>query len=299
MCKILLASTALIAMTSASAMAADITIGGSAALIYSNDAAKTADGGAISAEQDINFNFSHTFDNGMTAGSSFYLDESIGAGTGDNGAGWDDLNWTLSNTPLGTLKITPGGVSSNVVKGMNDKVNFAGEGSDITADGPFDDSKGTGTVIGITLPPLASGLTVNMEHGIDHFGIGASMAAGPATVNVAQIKNATTTGTTAGVVASLSGITLGYEQNKSEAGAVEKTGTIMGVKYTMGDMTLAYEDSQLETGSTKTDTSKQLQVSYTITPGISAVASTSEVANAINATQVDKDITELQLKVSF
>jgi len=293
--KILLASTALIAMTSASAMAADITIGGSAALIYSNDAAKTADGGAISAEQDINFSFSHTFDNGMTAGSSFYLDESIA----DDGEGWDDLNWTLSNTPIGTLKVTPNGTSSNVVKGMNDKVNFAGEGSDITADGPFDDSKGTGTVIGITLPPLASGLTVNMEHGIDHFGIGASMAAGPATVNVAQIKNATTTGTTAGVVASLSGITLGYEQNKSEAGAVEKTGTIMGVKYTMGDVTLAYEDSQLETDSTKTDTSKQLQVSYTITPGISAVASTSEVANAINATQVDKDITELQLKVSF
>ena len=293
--KILLASTALIAMTSASAMAADITIGGSAALIYSNDAAKTADGGAISAEQDINFSFSHTFDNGMTAGSSFYLDESIA----DDGDGWDDLNWTLSNTPIGTLKVTPGGVSSNVVKGMNDKVNFAGEGSDITADGPFDDSKGAGTVIGITLPPLASGLTVNMEHGIDHFGIGASMAAGPATVNVAQIKNATTTGTTAGVVASLSGITLGYEQNKSEEGSTEKTGTIMGVKYTMGDVTLAYEDSQLESGSTKTDTSKQLQVSYTITPGISAVASTSEVANDIDSTQVDKDITELQLKVSF
>ena len=289
--KIFLASTALVALTSASAMATDITISGSSSLIMSDDSANTNGGGAISAEMDMGVSFATTMDNGMSAGMSFGLDEGIGGG-------FDGMSWTLGGD-FGTLKVTPNGTSSNYIAAMDDTGQYAGEGSDIAAD-LLGAARGTasGTAVGLALPAM-SGVSVSLEMGQNHFGYGASVGVGPASVKIAQMKSPTIDGTSASVELGMGDITIGYEQNKNEtsgASTTETEGTIMGAKYTMGATTLAYELMQHKTDSTKDKESTQIQASYTVTPGVTAVVSTSDISgSAVTAAE----ITEIQLKVSF
>ena len=284
--KILLASTAIVALTSVSAMASDITISGSSSLIMSDDASNTNGGGSISAEMDMGVNFSNTMDNGMTAGMGFALHEAAGI--------YDGLSWTLGGD-FGTLKVTPGGTSSNYVAAMDDTGNYAGEGADITADILGSARTGGGTAVGLSLPAV-SGISIAVEAGQDWFGAGATMGVGPASINVAQIKGAQTDGTSASVELGFGDITVGYEQNKTESGATELEGTIMGAKYVMGATTLAYEKMDHKTGNTKDKESTQLQASYTITSGVTAVVSSSDVTGSA---VTDSELTEIQLKVSL
>ena len=284
--KILLASTAIVALTSVSAMATDITISGSSSLILADNSSNTNGGGSISAEMDMSVNFSNTMDNGMTAGMGFALHEGSGV--------YDGLSWTLGGD-FGTLKVTPGSTSSNYVAAMDDTGQYAGEGADIGAD-ILGAARGAtpGTAVGLALPSV-SGISIAIEAGQNHFGAGATMGVGPATINVAQMKSATIDGTSASVEMGFGDITIGYEQNKNEAGATETEGTIMGAKYVMGATTLAYEKMDHKTGNTKDRESTQIQASYTVTPGVTAVVSSSDVTQSSVATE----LTELQLKVSF
>ena len=285
--KILLASTAIVALSSVSAMATDITISGSSSLIMADNASNTSGGGSIKAEMDMSVNFSNTMDNGMTAGMGFALHEGSGV--------YDGLSWTLGGD-FGTLKVTPGSTSSNYVAAMDDTGNYAGEGLDITADILGSARTATpGTAVGLALPAV-SGISIAIEAGQDYFGAGATAGVGPATINVAQIKGATIDGSSASVELGFGDITIGYEQNKTEAGSTEKEGTIMGAKYVMGATTIAYEKMDHKTGSTKDKESTQIQASYTITPGVTAVVSSSDVSGSAVSTT---ELTEIQLKVSF
>lgn len=285
--KIFLASTALVALTSVSAMASDITISGSSSLIMSDNATNTAGGGSISAEMDMSVSFSTTMANGMTAGMGFALHEGSGV--------YDGLSWTLGGD-FGTLKVTPGSTSSNYVAAMDDTGQYAGEGLDIGAD-LLGGARGAapGTVVGLSLPAM-SGVSVAIEAGQDHFGAGATMGVGPATFNLAQMKSAAIDGTSASLEIGMGDITIGYEQNKNEAGATETEGTIMGAKYVMGATTLAYEAMSHKTNSTKDKESTQIQASYTVTPGVTAVVSSSDISGSAVGTT---ELTEVQLKVSF
>lgn len=285
--KIFLASTALVALTSASAMATDITISGSSSLIMSDNASNTSGGGNISSEMDMSISFATTMDNGMSAGMSFGLDEGLANG-------YDGLSWTLGGD-FGTLKVSPNATSANYVAAMDDTGQYAGEGLDIGAD-IFGGATGGGTTIGLSMPAIG-GVAIAIEAGQNHFGAGATMGVGPATVNVAQMKSPTEDGSTASVELSFGDITIGYEQNKLEvAGGSETEGTIMGAKYVMGATTLAYETMQHKTASSKDKESTQLQASYTVTPGVTAVVSSSDVSGSGVATT---ELTEIQLKVSF
>ena len=285
--KILLASTAIVALTSVSAMATDITISGSSSLILADNASNTNGGGSINAEMDMSVNFSNTMDNGMTAGMGFALHEGSGV--------YDGLSWTLGGD-FGTLKVTPGSTSSNYVAAMDDTGNYAGEGVDIGGD-ILGAARGAtpGTVVGLSLPAV-SGISIAIEAGQDHFGAGATMGVGPATVNVAQMKSAAIDGTSASVELGFGDITIGYEQNKNETSSAETEGTIMGAKYVMGAATIAYEKMDHKTGNTKDKESTQLQASYTVTPGVTAVVSSSDVSGSAVTTT---ELTEIQLKVSF
>ena len=284
--KILLASTAIAALTSVSAMATDITISGSSSLILADNSTNTNGGGSISAEMDMSVNFSNTMDNGMTAGMGFALHEGSGV--------YDGLSWTLGGD-FGTLKVTPGGTSSNYVAAMDDTGNYAGEGFDISADILGGARTGAGTAVGLSLPAV-SGISIAVEAGKDWFGAGATMGVGPASINVAQIKGAQMDGSSASVELGFGDITIGYEQNKTEAGATEKEGTIMGAKYVMGATTIAYEKMDHKTGNTKDKESTQIQASYTVTPGVTAVVSSSDASGSAAG---NTELTEVQLKVSF
>jgi hypothetical protein len=51
-----------------------------------------------------------------------------------------------------------------------------------------------------------------------------------------------------------------------------------------------------KTNSTKDKESTQIQASYTVTPGVSAVVSSSDISGSASGTT---ELTEIQLKVSF
>ena len=92
--KVLLASTALFALGSVSAMAADITISGGFELGYDSEADQS-DGTRITSETDWNVKFSNTTDTGITTSLNYGFDESGGV---------DDQNYSISGD-FGTIAV--------------------------------------------------------------------------------------------------------------------------------------------------------------------------------------------------
>ena len=87
--KILLASTAIVALTSVSAMAADISISGSTNFTYLNDTAGSpTDESRFNVESDVAISFSATSDSGITTTMTYGFDDTDGAA--------DDANATIS-----------------------------------------------------------------------------------------------------------------------------------------------------------------------------------------------------------
>jgi len=296
--KILLASTALVALTSVSAMAADVTISGSASLIYTNDDQNEATTGgslasasSMSSETDVNISFSNTTDSGITA--------TLNAGF-DEGSNTDDATATLSGD-FGSIKIIPQGADSNYVVSYDEKADKAGEGSQGTT---FGLAGATGESIGYQLPSIVDGLTLAIQHSnedtSESFGYGASFNAGPATVGYAKMATNTTDYTSVNISGSVSGISFGYEKNEIVNGTSEDEATIMGLSYSMDAITLAYETGAAKNESGDLDDYKQIAVSYAVAPGITTVLTSSEVNN-IDATDgaADVESMEIQLKLSF
>ena len=296
--KILLASTALVALTSVSAMAADVTISGSASLIYKNDDKQEATTGgdlasasSMSSETDVNISFSNTTDSGITA--------TLNAGF-DEGSNTDDATATISGD-FGAIKIIPQGADSNYVVSYDEKADKAGEGS---AGSAFGLGGATGESIGYQFPSLVDGLTLAVQHSnedtSESFGYGASFNAGIATIGYGKMATNTTDYTSVNVSGTLAGVAFGLEQNKVEAGTSKDEATLMGVSYTMDSLTLAYETGSAKNESGDLDDYKQIAISYAVAPGITTVITSSEV-NQIDTTNGAADVEEMeiQLKLSF
>jgi len=296
--KILLASTALVALTSVSAMAADITISGSASLIYTTDDqnepgtdAALGSASAMSSETDVNISFSNTTDSGLTA--------TLNAGF-DEGSNTDDATATISGD-FGAIKFSPQGADSNYVAGFDEKADMAGEGS---AGSAFTLGGAAGESVGFQLPSIVDGLTVAVQHTnedtSESFGYGLSYNAGVATVGYAKMASNTTDYTTVNLSGSVSGIGFGIEKNEVTNGTSIDEATLMGVSYTMDAITLAYETGSAKNESGDLDDYKQMAVSYAVAPGITTVLTSSEV-NQIDTTNgaADVESTEIQLKLSF
>jgi hypothetical protein len=298
--KVLLASTALVALTSVSAMAADVTISGGANFIYSNDekheqTSSDANLGSMSSfesEADVNIKFSATTDSGITTTFNAGFDE---------GNNTDDSSATISGD-FGSIQIvtTSGGLDSNYVAGFDEKFDKAGEGTggeDTNLGGV-----GTGESIGYKLPSIVDGLTVAIQHTnedqSESFGYGVSYDAGIAAVGYAKIANNTETYTTKNITASVSGVALGYEVNNYEKGTTENESTLYGVSYTMDAITLAYEaGSTKDAAGSTTDDYTQMAVGYSVAPGIALHVTSSEIDNTDDTKDVEE--LEVQLKLSF
>ncbi|MGB0710766.1 MAG: porin, partial [Candidatus Puniceispirillaceae bacterium] len=95
--KILLASTALVALTSVSAMAADVSISGSSEIVLDMGDSATADQSSFATENDIAISFTNTTDSGITTSMSYGMDDA------DNTA--DDLVVSISGD-FGTISYT-------------------------------------------------------------------------------------------------------------------------------------------------------------------------------------------------
>ena len=297
--KILLASTALVALTSVSAMAADVTISGSASLIYKNDdqaEPSNGDSGSASSmgsETDVNINFSATSDSGITTTMSAGFDE---AGR------TDDANASISGD-FGTIKFVAdlgGQTDDSVINGFDEAHNKAGEGTAGVSNGLATQA---GESISYTLPSIVDGMTIAVAHTnedtTESFGYGIAYDAGIAKVQYATISNNTTDIKSANISTTVSGISLGYEQNKTETATTESESTLYGVSYTMDAVTLAYEagSTKNKSGAT-TDDYSQMAVAYSVATGVSLIITNSEVDDQTSA-NADVEEMEIQLKLSF
>ena len=199
--KILLASTALVAMTSVSAMAADITISGGFEVGY-NSEADQADGTNISSETDWNINFSHTTDSGITTALNYGFDESGGV---------DDQNYSISGD-FGTLAVANSADGDDsAVDGLDIEAGTVDENTTFVShtsnygsnyDGSWSTRIGstargtstTGDSLSYTLPSIVDGLTVAISHqnetGLESTAYGATFDIGPATIAAAKMTGA-------------------------------------------------------------------------------------------------------------
>ena len=302
--KILLASTALVALGSISAHAADVTISGGYDFKYQNDTKdEDTDAGSFSSEGDIDIKFSNTTDSGMTTTFAVGLHETGLAGTG---AAYDDLNASLSSD-FGTVYFDSAG-DDVAIGGMDEKADKAGEGTDSgMASGYRGGILGaSGTTLGYKLPSLVDGLTVAVSVGEaagEYFGYGLTYDLG--TIDGSYVKETTNTVTNTYVGAGMSfgDISLGAEQvtyeDDDDATAERKT-EAYGVSYAMGDITLAYEMGSMdnENSNEEVENHKQIAVSYAVAPGIKTTFTSSEVDSTADNNN-DKEQMEIQVTLSF
>jgi hypothetical protein len=296
--KILLASTALVALTSVSAMAADVTISGSTAFTYVNDDKKdnsTSSASSFGVETDIAISFSMTADNGMSATMTYGMDDSDGAA--------DDANATLSGD-FGSIMIVNNGADDNYVQAMDENFDLAGEGSDThNLLGGV-----TGDSIGYKLPAIVDGLTIAVqtanENDSESFGYGLKYDAGVAAVSYAKISDSSKDYSSIALKGSAAGLTFAVEQNvvESSEGAADEDKTLnYGVEYVLGDgLSIAYEagSSEDETNNSTTSDYTQFEVKYAIAPGIVAVMTSSDVDDQTSA-NADVESMDIQLQLSF
>ena len=302
--KILLASTALVALGSISAHAADITISGSYATGVRTDGDNTTDESSMFSESDVNIKFSNTTDSGITTSLNYGFDE------GGNAA--EDLTATLSGD-FGTFNFDSVG-DDGALGGFDGKADKAGEGttssrhataaSQISVSGGI---MGTANMaIGYTFPTVMDGLKIAVN-GSDttgsgeYFGYGVSYDMGMAAISYVKEASNTVENTYSGLSASFGDISFGYDKSDRDAGSAanDRESTTMGISYAMGDITLAYETGDMKNGSgTELITHAQIAASYAVATGITAVVTTSEV-DATLAGHSDRDQLELQLKLAF
>jgi len=318
--KILLASTALVALTSVSAMAADVTISGGYNFIYQNDDKDTdTDAGSFSSEGDVNIKFSNTTDTGLTTTLNYGMhetglnstatDDNISGGTGgpnSDGAAYDDLNASLSGD-FGTIYFDVAG-DDVAIGGFDEKADKAGEGTDSgMASGYRGGILGaSGTTIGYKLPSLVDGLTIALSHGegaSEYFGYGIGYNADMFSIGYVSEATNTVKNKTVSVGVEVAGISFGADQvtykDDDDATAERKT-EAYGVSYSIDSLTLAYEMGKMdnENDNTEVENHKQIQVSYAVAPGITAIVSSSEIDSTADDNN-DKEVMELQLKLSF
>ena len=324
--KILLASTALVALSSVSAMAADITISGGYNFIYQNDTKKEdTDAGSFASEGDVNIKFSNTTDSGLTTTLNYGMHETglnaskagdtlNGAAATDvssDGAAYDDLNASLTGD-FGTIYFDPAG-DDVAIGGFDEYADKAGEGSDSgMASGYRGGIMGaSGTTVGFKLPTVMEGVTIALSAGeaaTEYFGYGLKYDAGTFAASYVKETTNTQTNTFVGGGMSFGDISIGVEQvsyEDDDAAADERKTEAFGVAYSMGDITLAYEMGSMddEAQNEEIENHKQMAVSYAVAPGITAILTSSEVdsnnAGTVGTDDNDKEMTELQLKLAF
>jgi len=324
--KILLATTAIVALSAGSAMAADITISGSFEFGYEDDSTNTGtnaagaagrqltngDGTRYTVEQDVNINMSSTTDSGLTMSMTMGLDESAN----------DDVNASLSGD-FGSLGFTS--KDDDAVEGIDVDVtaatseegtpNPSGLATDPDAPSYAGGFAGTGgTSVSYTLPTFVEGLKIaaasnNGQSDADGTAYGASytMSAAGATVKlaVASSSNGSSTAGAAdttrnhyGLSISAGDIALMAESNSMDDGsAADYSSTGVGGTYTMGALKFGAYSRTAKDGTAANDYSQTAWgVDYTVAPGLTA---------SVTHTSTDKsstlnvDRTRASLKMAF
>ena len=299
--KILLASTALIAMTSVSAMASDITISGSHVFKYTADdkqkdeaESTTVDGSSLSTETDVTIKFSNTTDSGISTTLTYGFDESGGA---------DDINATISGD-FGTIYLDDAG-DDTAIGGFDEAADMAGEGDDTgMSTGYRGGIMGTTNTVGYKFPSLVENLDLAVNVGDsaagEYFGYGIGYSMMGVELGYVVESTGTVENTSISLGASFGDISVGVDQidYDSDTDTSDRETSAYGVSYALGDITLAYEIGSMDDGDgTEIENHSQIAASYAIATGITGVITTSEIDSTTDTD--DQDALELQIKLSF
>ena len=290
--KVLLASTALFALSSVSAMAADISISGSSEMVLDMGDSATADDSNLVMEHDIAITFSNTSDSGISTSMVYGMDDVTNAA--------DDLIVTISGD-FGSLSYT-GAADDHALTSM-----------DVEASGTAEENVGavsgyTGALPGIgtnhvtyTFPSIVDGLTVKASAGNtaadgEAAAYAASYNAGVATIVYGEVRGHTQVDTHVGVSIPLGAATIMMAQNSNDEAGSDNSATLIGATYKVSDvLTLGMESDSGEDGTAANDYNMtSFGATYTIAPGLSASITSAET-DADN----DYNFTSIGLHVSF
>ena len=311
--KVLLASTALVALGSVSAMAADISISGSSEMVLDMGNSADQDDSSLASETDININFSNTSDSGITTSMNYGIDE--------NNVN-DDMIVTISGD-FGSLSYTNAPDDHALTAGDIDPAGTAEERA--PAAGDMHANTYTGGLSGIgdnhvtfTLPSLVDGLTVagslgNAAGSDTHNGAAATDTgeaasyritydAGVARIVYGEVRGHVQTDTHLGVSVPMGGATIQIAQNSNDETGVDNSATLIGVTYAVSDsLTLGMEMDKAENGTPAQDYDMtSVGATYTIAPGLSASFTSAETDSADgNGTEQSHTFTSIGLHVSF
>jgi hypothetical protein len=313
--KVLLATTALVALGGVSAASADISVSVSNEMKYSSWSSSntsTANKSSVTNDSTVKISASSVLDNGLSISSY---------AANDTSTAFDDFGFSIAGD-FGTLGFkgsesgdafaTAADVTADegeqldqfdatgntMVLPANEQV----EGSDISYLSP--DINGFQFAIGMADSGLNSDTT--------SMGAKYSMTSGDATITV---KYATSEAGSAaganGVEATSMGLVVGYgdatltiAQNTKELdGSYDYTGDAYGITYKMSDVltlqayTGSTEDSK-DSGHEITDTG--LGLTYTVTPGLSvSVTNNNTDLKDTTVTDEDSDVTTIAINLSF
>ena len=300
--KVLLASTALVALGSVSAMAADITISGSTEMVLDMGDSAEADDSGFAMEHDIAITFSNTTDSGITMSMTYGID--------DNGDP-DDAETTISGD-FGELRYTQAADEH----ALND-VDIEGGA---TSEEVFTRTTATAlnSIGGIgnnhmtyVLPSVVDGLYIAGSvanaadstnaaiDGEDAASWAVRYSASGLTAVYGQLKGHVVTTTHVGVAATFGDIGIQLAQNTDDTANLDNKAVLMGLTYSMGDITLGYESEAIEDGVTAGNDEKHTAIgaTYAIAPGLSASLTMAE-SDVIDG-NTDTATTSVGLHVAF
>ena len=290
--KVLLASTALFALSSVSAMAADISISGSSEMVLDMGDSATADDSNLAMEHDIAITFSNTSDSGITTSMVYGMDDVTNAA--------DDLIVTISGD-FGSISYTGAG-DDHALTSMDNEASGTAEENTATPAGYTGALPGIGTNhVTYTFPTIVDGLTVKASAGNtaadgEASSYAASYNAGVATIVYGEVRGHTQTDTHVGVTIPVGAATIMMAQNSNDEAGEDNSATLIGATYKVSDvLTVGLENDTGEDGDAANDyTMTAFGATYTIAPGLSASITSAEMD-----ADVDSNFTSIGLHVSF
>jgi len=293
--KILLASTALVALTSVSAMAADVSISGSSEMVLDMGDSATTDDSSFASETDVNIKFSNTTDSGITTSLNYGIDE---------GGSNDDVIVSISGD-FGTIGYTDAGDDHALTAVDNEASGTAEENTGTLPAGSY-----TGALPAIgdhhmtyKLPTIVDGLGVSASVANGATGEAASYAityaAGPLGLVYGEVRGHTQTDTHFGVTVSMAGAKLMFAQNSNDEAAHSNEATLMGATYAVSpELTLGIEVDKGETGTAAEDFNMTaVGATYVIAPGLSASITSTETDSGTDAN--DSNYTSIGVHLSW
>ena len=299
--KILLASTALVAMTSVSAMAADISISGSSELVLDMGDSATSDDSEFVTEHDIAITFSNTTDTGITTSMVYGMDDATNAA--------DDLIVSISGD-FGKFSYTGTGDDHALTAVDNEASGTAEERSGAApADTYTGGLAGIGTHhVTYALPTVVDGLGVAVSVGNNTFdGADSTEAASYAitysmdmiSLVYGEVRGHTQVDTHVGATVNVGGAKIMIAKNSNDEAGVDNDATLMGATYSVSpELTLGMEMDKGENGTAADDYEMTaFGATYAIATGLSASITSAETDYGTNGT--DTNFTSIGLHLSW